>query len=68
MKLDSSLGDKGKLPPQLSMLEYAAFIDGTASHRDPAIADRQKKIEKRITHPFTLFPNVRTSELFPNNP
>ena len=42
------------LPPQLSMDEYADFVEASLQDADPARATRQKEIEERIKAPFRI--------------
>jgi hypothetical protein len=41
-----------RLPPRLSMDEYAEFVEASLRECDPSRAARQKKLEKRIRTPF----------------
>jgi len=46
-----------RLPPRLSMDEYAEFVEASLRECDPSRAARQKKLEKRIRTPFRIVAN-----------
>ena len=46
--------NKNRLPPHLSMDEYAEFVEKTMKECDWDKSARQKKIEKQIKVPFSL--------------
>jgi hypothetical protein len=43
-----------KLPPHLSMDEYADFVEASLRECDPDKVKRQKEIEKKIKMPFRI--------------
>ena len=42
------------LPPQLSMDDYADFVEASLRDCDPARVARQKELEERILTPFRM--------------
>ncbi|MCK5850437.1 MAG: hypothetical protein KAH23_05935 [Kiritimatiellae bacterium] len=52
MKQTSSIATK--LPPRLSMDEYANFVEASLLKCDRAKAARQKEIEEQIQVPFRI--------------
>jgi hypothetical protein len=42
------------LPPRLSMDEYADFVEASIRESNPALAAKQKHIEKQIREPFRM--------------
>jgi len=43
------------IPPQLSMDEYADFVEASLHESNPARAARQKELEELIRTPFRMF-------------
>ncbi len=49
------------LPPHLSMDEYVDFIEASRQDINTVLAARQKDIEKRVTRPFRIPPEPRST-------
>lgn len=47
-----------RLPPRLSMDEYADFVEASLRDCDRAFAIRQKEMEERIRTPFRMAPDT----------
>ena len=52
--MTESLPLSGPLPPRLSMDQYADFVEAFLRDVDPALAARQKGLEKRVRTPFRM--------------
>ncbi len=54
-----------RLPPRLSMDEYADFVEASIRESNPVFVARQKSIEKRVGEPFR-FPAAPSPPLRPS--
>lgn len=52
--MTTSAPNPNRMPPHLSMDEYAEFVEASLRNRDPALVARQKELEERILVPFSL--------------